>query len=115
MSDPIGPGDWVECVEFDGAEGDPAATDGGPLFVRGEVYCVDAVGIDGGGYPWLTCAHMVKPLDCDGWDAAAFRPVYRRRDAESLTAKLLVGALSGVPAQVVRERSRETIKAEPDQ
>lgn len=90
MTDAIGPGVYVECVNEDQAY---TSNYGGPIVSIGDVLCVEQVvpgaeyydGIDG-------LEFIERPqLDPDGirvsWVITMFRPIYRRD--ESLIARLL--------------------------
>lgn len=92
MSDPIGPGDWVECIR-QGKRG---------IFHLGAIYCVEAVERPSScEYGCIEClgVHIVgtpRPSDViadmsayrDWWPACTFAPVYRPKQEliESLKA-----------------------------
>lgn len=116
MSEPIGPGDFVECINREPHPGwAPLAGQGGVYRLRvGAVYRVEGLRPYDG-----VLLERVRSDHPDGsFNTCHFRPIYRRRDAESLTAKLLEGARAKgpiVPASVDREGSRETIKQDVGQ
>jgi len=74
MNQPIGPGDWVECVQTSTEK--PLGQQTG--FRLGGLYLVDEGGVTFG-HAWLNCAGMARP-NCGfwrGWNAKSFRPIYR--------------------------------------
>jgi len=84
MSEPIGPGDLVECISVrdDSVSG----------YTVGSTYIVDEVGVLRG-IPWLNCLRMPRPSECEsssapGWLADAFRPISRRSDFEKVLEQL---------------------------
>lgn len=72
MSIPIGPGDWVECVDALGRE--PAGTPT-PLRV-GAIYQVEDT-FRWFGHDGLTLREVKPPTGDRGFAAALFRPIYR--------------------------------------
>lgn len=79
MAEPIGPGDWVECVNSKQAKR-------GARIDRGDLYCVDTItqGLDiiGGGI--IQGLVLTEPKTrsmapsgvMDGWRPEHFRPIY---------------------------------------
>lgn len=97
MSDPIGPGDWVECVE------NRLATTAPPLgLVVGRIYRVEAIGVTP---PDDRCPDVayLRLVGCPprpgklGFRAAWFRPV-RRPGKSTLIRDLLTKAPEGEEA-----------------
>lgn len=81
MAAPIGPGDWVECVDASFRYSDP---DGDLALLRvGAVYQVEAVRIGPG---LLLCGVPMVQRQRGYW-ADRFRPIYRR-DATLITRLL---------------------------
>lgn len=79
MAAPIGPGDWVECVDAS-----PGANDGLCL-TRGGLYCIEAVDdrglLCGTGRCGRTCRGVFLSGRRDRWPwcGSRFRPIYRPR------------------------------------
>lgn len=79
MAAPVGPGDFVECIDTDaGPECEPHPRG----YRTGELCVVEEVGEDDFG-PWLNCVGKVRPADYGdpypGFDICWFRLVYRPR------------------------------------
>lgn len=85
MAAPIGPGDWVECVDGDARY---------PQMPRGSIWCVEAIipwrafcALCEGGSTLFPALKLAGDPD-DDWCACAYRPIYRPRASfiESLKA-----------------------------
>jgi hypothetical protein len=92
MAEPIGPGDWVECVDASPRHhAHPIMLQACALLRRGKIYCVRDVGQRVGytGGVGLLLVGLIAPNEDDGygWAADRFRLVYRPN--ERLTADLL--------------------------
>lgn len=76
MAEPIGPGDWVECID-DSAPYSPYYRLKGPFpWAKGAVLQVRAVGeMQSDGHPSLAITQDTNPFRT--WSAARFRPIYR--------------------------------------
>lgn len=77
MAAPIGPGDWVECVQ----NRHPTTLPPRGLIV-GRCYMVSAAGVTPAhdvqpGVPWVRLVGVPDPAPKWGYRAAWFRPVYR--------------------------------------
>ena len=86
MSEPIGPGDWVECI---GAgqnphwQGVPGMTQTPPL-MQGALYFVEQVGVGAIGGEELLWLRGVKPSVDGGYAIWRFRPI---RDGQERIVK----------------------------
>lgn len=73
----IGPGDWVECIRV--SEPSPDYPD--PGFSLGSIYVVSESGMFCN-CPWILCDRMPRPpAPYVGWNALAFRPIYRPKSS----------------------------------
>lgn len=102
MSEPIGPGDLVECIESH----DPA------LLTVGSVYCVSFVGPEArcacmrAHRPWafnhvgLLLSDAPPPVPYVAWCSYMFRPVSRRSDFEAILEQLKTPAPEDAPTRV---------------
>lgn len=97
MTAPIGPGDFIECV--DAGPMRPGVEPSG--LVAGKIYTVRGVDVvpdkfTNAGEPIVLLVEVCPPVETDGYDPARFRPVYRRD--ETLTARLLSDIPADAPA-----------------
>lgn len=120
MSAPIGPGDWVECV--DDRASDFGSFGKGEVVVAGGVYLVSEVLMafapNGTRRPSLRLAGVVAPpsrrFRLCALDATRFRPIYR--PDESLTRRLMeplpdAVAPSSEPVSEPQPRDPEVVRA----
>ena len=79
MSDAIGPGDFVECIDATGAA----------VLQAGAVYQVREVWTCAEGLRWISVGVGEPP---EGWYPSRFRPVYRPKAEVIEEMKRMVGA-----------------------
>lgn len=90
---PIGPGDYVECMDAS-----PLRPGGIPSqLISGKIYTVRGLDVVPGWYrnagePLVLLVETSPPLETDGYDPARFKPVYRP------DASLISRLLSDIPA-----------------